>query len=146
MTHDNEPGRSGEGGSERAVLDGMGANILTAGALRLAVLAALLPLGCADGGQLSIEAGLQSQHPSDRSDACLRAARTRHRPAVPLLIERLEDTEAEVRLFAVRALKAITGLTDAHGYRYYASPPERRGAVQRWREWLKSTRPADKEG
>jgi hypothetical protein len=49
-------------------------------------------------------------------------------------VDRLSDTESDVRLFAILALQDITGKT--MGYRHYDPPDRRIEAIQRWREWL----------
>ncbi|KKL50306.1 hypothetical protein LCGC14_2306820 [marine sediment metagenome] len=92
--------------------------------------------------RLPIAAALQSGAPAQRSDGCIRAGEARDEQVVPLLVERLEDRWPEVRMFAIGALKRITGQT--HGYRHFASYADRAEAVGRWRQWLKSTRRADK--
>jgi hypothetical protein len=105
---------------------------------------AALAAGCTDGGpRRSLAADLQGENPSERIRASIQAGCQRDTRAVPLLVERLEDSSADVRMFAIRALKEITGQT--LGYRYFAPPAERVEAVRRWREWVKSQRPADKE-
>lgn len=95
--------------------------------------AAVLPAGC-NGANKDIAAGLQSELGSERSAACIRAGQSRDKSVLPLLVERLEDTDADVRLFAICALKKITGM-DLE-YRYYAPPVDRAEAVLRWRKWL----------
>ena len=96
----------------------------------------VLVAGC----QQSIEQGLQSEDPVQRIEACIKAARCGDARVVPLLIERLEDSSADVRFYAIRAIEAITG--DSHGYRFYAPPAERRAVVERLRrKWLKRVPP-----
>ena len=77
---------------------------------------------------------LQSDDHDVRAAAVIEAARARDRRATPYLIDRLEDEEADIRLFAIQALRRITG--EGFGYRFYAKEPARREAVQRWRQWL----------
>ena len=69
-----------------------------------------------------------------RADASYRAGEARDKSAVALLVERLEDPEADVRFFAVGALQRITGET--FGYRYFDDDATRAQAVGRWRQWL----------
>ena len=105
--------------------------------LRACMAGLALLAGC----QQSIERGLQSEDPVQRIEACLRAARQGDRRVVPLLIERLEDSSADVRFYAIRAIEAITGRR--YDYRYYAGPAERRAAAERLRrEWLERVSPA----
>ena len=63
------------------------------------------------------------------------------RPVQPLvhLVDRLNDSEAEIRLLAILALDKTTGTTC--GYRYYEPPERRAEAVARWRRWLLSRAP-----
>ena len=99
--------------------------------------AAVLLAGC-NGTNKDIAAGLQSELASERAEACIRAGQSRDKSVLPLLVERLEDTDADVRLFAISALKKITGM-DLE-YRYYAPPDDRIEAVLRWRKWLRQHR------
>lgn len=96
--------------------------------------------GC-DGGAKAggVLAALQSEDPSVRIAACVRAADAADKLALPLLVERLEDTCEDVRFSAIMALKKMTGQT--LGYTWYGDEQARAPAVRRWREWLKSTRP-----
>ena len=92
---------------------------------------------------LSVAEGLQSELPPERVAACIRAAEQHDTSVVPLLVERLEDSAADVRFFAILALKRVTGQT--LGYNYHDRPEERLEAVCRWRRWLKD-RPASGKG
>jgi len=92
-------------------------------------------------------ADLQHEDPSVRLAAIHRAGREKVPEAVPYLVDRLTDSEEEVRFFAIIALKRITGMD--HGYRYSDSGARREQSVERWRQWLTrgrrkaaSTRPA----
>ena len=100
----------------------------------LTALTALVPVGCESAP--SMAAGLQSDNPAERIEACIGAARRRDSSTLPLLVERLEDPASDVRFFAIAALKRMTGQT--FGYRYFDKEPERRTAVRRWRQWLKA--------
>ena len=95
--------------------------------------AAVVSAGC-NGPEKGVAAGLQGELSSERVTACIRAGQSRDKSVLPLLVERLEDTDADVRLFAINALKKITG-QDLE-YRYYASSADRGEAVLRWRQWL----------
>jgi hypothetical protein len=79
--------------------------------------------------------GLQSQDPSVRIDAIVAAAKAKDRQAVPLLVDRLSDSEEDVRFFAGIAIERITGET--MGWHCYDPPARREAAIERWREWLK---------
>jgi hypothetical protein len=85
----------------------------------------------------------QDEDPSVRAGAAVEAGRLKDPNAAPYLVDRLSDTESEVRFFAALALEKITGQT--MGYRYYESSDRREEAIARWREWLKTnaaTQPA----
>ncbi len=60
---------------------------------------------------------------------------------VPYLVDRLSDTEEDVRFYAFLALRRITGET--MGYEYFSPPQKRAEAIQRWRAWLSAGRPAE---
>lgn len=96
------------------------------------ILSACCLVGC--GGQRDIAKDFQSEDPTTRIAAIRMAGRDKLESAVPYLVDRLTDSEAEVRMFAIIALREITGLT--HGYRHYDTVAARRDAVERWRRWL----------
>jgi len=98
-------------------------------------LVALAAAGCREGAP-ALAVGLQSENPAERVDACIRAAQAQDASVLGLLVERLEDSSADVRFFAIQALRRITG--QSLGYRYYDAPEDRRRSVRRWREWLKA--------
>jgi len=88
------------------------------------------------GGRFAdIAEALQAEDPARRIEGCLQAKRARDPRAAPLLVDRLEESEPDVRFYAIDALKHISGQT--HGYCYYAEPAQRAKAVKRWRQWLK---------
>lgn len=89
-----------------------------------------------DPGRLSRYERLQHEDPAVRIKAVLDAGRWKDAKALPYLVDRLTDSEAEVRFLAVLALRRITGVE--HGYLYYKSALERAEAVGRWRAWLAS--------
>ena len=76
----------------------------------------------------------QAEDPSVRIQAVAHAGRTMDAGSVPFLIDRLTDSQADVRFFAIIALKRITGET--MGWNYYDPPPTQAEAVARWRQWL----------
>jgi hypothetical protein len=98
-------------------------------------LGATLP-GCGWIGQKSLPQRLQSEDPAERLDAVVEAENQRSRRAVPYLVDRLSDSEREVRMFAAVALRRITG--EDMGYRHYDPASERREAIDRWRQWVRS--------
>ena len=89
--------------------------------------------GCQDpAGQAAGD--FQAEDPSLRIQAVARAGQTRDAGSVPFLVDRLTDSQTDVRFFAIIALKRITGET--MGWNYYEPPLTRAEAVARWRQWL----------
>jgi len=106
------------------------------------VLAGLCCGGC-ETGQPSLYARLQDDAPGVRAGAIVEAAQTKDRKAIAYLIDRLTDSDASVRLYAIMSLEKLTGET--LGYRHYDAPEERAKAVERWRAWLKDQTAAGKK-
>lgn len=82
---------------------------------------------------------LQNEDPAVRIQAAVQAGNEKDSKATPLLVDRLSDSESEVRLFAGIALEKIAGkkLFEKMGWRFY-DPPEVRGeGIEKWREWQK---------
>lgn len=94
--------------------------------------------GCASQAQMS--ARLQSDSPAERVQAMVDAVNANDQSAVPLIVENLGSSEADVRMFAATALVKLTGQT--MGYECYAPDPQRQQAIERWRQWLKNGRKA----
>lgn len=110
---------------------------------RLPFLACLLVCGllagvpaCAARWPKDLPTALQDENPSIRAEACRRAGEAKDASAIPLLVERLDDSAGDVRFFAIGALKRITGQT--LGYRYHDDAQMRSQAVWRWRDWLRA--------
>jgi HEAT repeat protein len=78
---------------------------------------------------------LQSTDPSLRARAVVKAGNNQDPRAIPLLIDRLEDPDPSVRMFAGTALRKITG--EDMGWLFYESAHTRQEAVKRWRQWQK---------
>jgi hypothetical protein len=64
----------------------------------------------------------------------VRAGNAHLRQAVPLLVDRLDDPDVEVRFAAIGALRRITG--EDFDYRFNEPAGRRAPAVGRWRQWL----------
>jgi HEAT repeat protein len=79
-------------------------------------------------------AGLKSEDAGTRIRAIKMAGDRRDRSVMPLLVDRLEDEDDAVRLYAIVALERITGTR--LGYSYAKPAPERARAVMRWRNYL----------
>ena len=88
----------------------------------------------------NINKGLLSEDPAVRIAAIKMAGDQKDKKALGLLIERLNDTESDVRLFASYAIRKIVGkkIYDEIGWKPYLPADQREKAVQRWRKWLKN--------
>ncbi len=104
-------------------------------------------IGCGP-SQETLYKMFQDENPAVRLRAVRQAGTTKDTTALPYLVDRLTDTESEVRFFAILALEKITG--ERKGYKYYGSGEDRAAAAGRWRDWVKqrrerqaSTKPAE---
>lgn len=79
--------------------------------------------------------GIQSPDPDARVLAIVKAGQRRDVRTVPLLVDRLEDEDEAVRLYAILALDKITGRR--LGYDYAGPAGERAKAVARWRRFAR---------
>ncbi len=84
---------------------------------------------------------LQSEDPLRRIEGAIAAGRTRERAAMPLLVDRLEDDDVAVRMYAIIALTRIEGTS--LGYKPWADAADRVHMAQRWRDYLKDKHRAD---
>ena len=103
--------------------------------------AASLVQGCLLGTK-DLYQQFQHEDPSVRIEAVHRAGSSGDNKALPYLVDRLSDSEADVRFYAIIALEKLTG--QRHGYRSWAPAADREKAVMRWRSWLdeRGPRPA----
>jgi hypothetical protein len=85
------------------------------------------------------EGGFDSAQPAAKLYAIRRAGEARDAAAVPKLIEQLDSDDPAVRMFAIEALRRITG--QRLGYDPYALPYERHRKVADWVRWYESHRP-----
>jgi len=102
----------------------------------------LLAAGCA-APHTPYPESFNSFRPEERILAARHAAEIGDREAVPLLVDRLEDDDAAVRMFAILALEKLNGTR--LGYDYAADGLERARAAERWRRYVRdlaATRPA----
>ena len=99
----------------------------------LAALALLVACGC--GGEAGRRAQLRSNNPLDRAEAIVRVYDTRDRRAAQKLVDLLDDPSSAVRMYAILALRGLTG--EDFGYRYYDSEGARAASVQRWRDGVR---------
>lgn len=111
---------------------------------RVLLVAAMLAPGCGPPDTPYPDA-LFSARPEERARAVKQAADTRDRSAIPALVDRLEDDDEAVRLYAILALERLTGTR--LGYDYRSPEPDRIQATERWRAHLRgqeaATRPAN---
>ena len=117
-------------------------------ALFLCLCAAVALSGCEH-----IDAGpyrdFEDDNPTVRLAAITRAGNARDKKAIRYLVDQLAHSEADVRLFAIVALRKTTGRKttgETFGYQHYGSRPSRDEAILKWRQWLEqrqkaSTRP-----
>ncbi len=89
--------------------------------------------GCGLSGS-DLYAALQAEDPAVRIQAIHRAGQTQNTSSLPYLVDRLSDSQSDVRFFAIAALKRITG--EDMGWKYYDPPEKRVEAVARWRKYL----------
>jgi len=92
--------------------------------------AAVLAAGCG-----APEGNIHSWNPAERVLAIRKAAVARNVHAVPLIVDRLEDEDAAVRMFAILALQEITG--ERFGYDYSATGSRQAAAVEAWRSYVR---------
>ena len=97
--------------------------------------------GCAAGGDTGLYQRFQAEDPSIRIEAVIEAAARGDLKALPYLVDRLEDSEPDVRFFSFQALKEMTGKT--MDWRYFDRPQRRAVAVSQWRQWLRRGRRND---
>jgi len=92
--------------------------------------------GCSPEGQTKYS-GFQDEDPAKRIEAIVRAGQARDAAAMPYIVDRLTDSQADVRFYAYLALKRITGKD--MGSHYYDTPAKRAVAASQWRSWLKQS-------
>jgi len=87
-------------------------------------------------GEASSEiAAMHSVNPLDRALAAVQAADSGNAEAVGALVDLLEDSDPAVRMYAILALRRLTGKD--YGYHFYDSAAKRDLAVARWREAIR---------
>ena len=106
--------------------------------LTTAIAAAMLA-GCGrQVAEVEYQQRIQDPQAAERVRAIVEALERDDRSALPLIVDRLDDEDAAVRLAAVSALREMTG--QDFGYQPYGPLHERVEAVERWRTWLKENR------
>jgi hypothetical protein len=101
--------------------------------LRLAGCAlALVCPGC-PGAQRDLRLELESPEPVRRIHAIAESVDSRRMDLIPALIDRLDDDDPAVRLYAIVGLEKLTGTR--LDYDYAADTGARRDAVSHWRDY-----------
>jgi hypothetical protein len=111
-----------------------GEGILKASTAWLATVVLVL-LGCG-GPNLTWQQKMNSSAGVERAQAVMTVGEKNMWPAIPQVINRLEDNDVSVRVLADETLCNMTGKD--FGYNAYADEKERREAVARWRSWWES--------
>ena len=91
-------------------------------------LAAMLA-SCAGPG---LEAGFDAPDPAARLHATVKAAAENDTTKLPQIVKDLESDDPAVRMLSIYALQRMTGET--LGYNFAAPEPERRAAVEAWKQ------------
>ncbi|MBN1554483.1 MAG: HEAT repeat domain-containing protein [Phycisphaerae bacterium] len=98
-------------------------------------------LGCAASTPTvgTVAQRLQAEDPAVRIQAAVEAGNTGDKKVVPLLVDRLTDTDSDVRFYAGMALEKIVGreVSKHMGWVSYDPPEQRNKAVMRWRTWVR---------
>jgi hypothetical protein len=105
-----------------------------AAAASVVAVVSFTPLGCASGAARRAQLG--SDNPLDRATAIVEVYDARDRKAVQKLVDLLDDSSSAVRLYAILALRGLTG--EDLGYRYYESEVVRAASVRRWRDAVRA--------
>ncbi len=82
---------------------------------------------------------LQAEDPDVRIQAAVEAGNSDDRKVVPLLVDRLSDTNSDVRFYAGMALEKIAGqdVSKKMGWVSYSPADQRNKAIKRWRQWVR---------
>lgn len=92
--------------------------------------------GCA-ASSAQLRRQMEAIDPADRIDAMIKAARRKDAGLTPALVDRLDDEDPAVRMYAILALERMTG--ERLGYSYAAPTAKRRDAVEAWRNYIAQT-------
>lgn len=97
----------------------------------LALLTGVVLVGCRTD---HVQPNLTDPDPSRKIPAIKEAADSGDKSKTVHLVDDLDSDDPAVRMYAIHALKDLTGRT--FGYRYYDEEDQRAAAVARWRAWL----------
>ncbi len=96
--------------------------------LTLPLTAAVLLGGCS--ARVSTR-DIHSYDPRRRALAIRHIAERNDRREIPRLVDRLEDEDQAVRLFAIQALERMTGIQS--DYKYFLPPSAQQASIAKWR-------------
>ena len=74
--------------------------------------------------------------PADKIPAIEVAVRRHDRRVIPQLVNDLDNQDPAIRLYVINGLRDLTG--QDLGYKYFEDDDQRKPAIDRWRQWLKS--------
>lgn len=98
----------------------------------LVLLLTAVATGCG-GAKLTWEEQLDSPAGVERTQGVMTVGERNIQPAIPRLIELLNDRDVSVRVVTARTLRNMTGQN--FGYVAYADDTEREAAARRWQAW-----------
>jgi|CXWL01.1.fsa_nt_gi hypothetical protein len=103
-------------------------------AVMASIMAVTLAAGCGDGVG-AYRPSIQSEDAHERILAIRAAADSQDHSAIPLIVDRLEDDDEAVQIFAFIALNKITG--ERMGYELGQDDRAREQAIERWRDYVR---------
>ena len=72
--------------------------------------------------------------PGVKIPAISKAVREHDQSVIPQLIRELDNDDAAVRIYAIHALRDLTG--ERLGYEPYLDEDHRKASIERWKKWL----------
>ena len=99
----------------------------------MTVFAPIVVGGCAS-RRGDLRTRMEAYDPAERIRAIRLAGDGDRTELVPALVDRLDDEDPAVRMYAIVALEKLTG--ERRGYRYYDAPHVRRRCVEAWRAYV----------
>ncbi len=84
---------------------------------------------------------MESYDPAERIRALTAAARQDRVDLIPAMVDRLDDDDIAVRMFAILSLEKLTGTR--RGYAYYDPAYKRRAAIEAWRRYVTESAQAE---
>lgn len=109
--------------------------------LAIGAAAAACLCGACAGPNGDLRVRLEAFDPATRVRAILTVAKRGDHSLIPALVDRLDDDDVAVRMYAILALEKLT--RTRLGYAYAAPAPDRRQAVDRWRLYVRQSAAAE---